>query len=112
LATVEDRRKKFTAETGDNGQAINRAHTLKALRDRERRALSAATQGLQGLAQELVKLKGQLGPPAKPLADREIASGPNPADWMPWNYRPTLAPVPAATGPPATGTSAVLATVP
>ena len=36
----------------------------------------------------------------------------NPADWMPWNYRQTLAPVPTATGPPATGTSAVWATVP
>jgi hypothetical protein len=77
LAAVEDRLKKFTAETGDNGQAINRAHTLKALRDRERRAVAAAAQGLQGLAQELVKLNGRLGPPAKPLADREIASGPN-----------------------------------
>ena len=43
---------------------------------------------------------------------QELAA--HPADWMPWNYRETLAlaPVPAATGPPATATSDNLTTVP
>ena len=36
----------------------------------------------------------------------------NPACWMPWNYRDTLALVPATTGPPATATTDSLATVP
>jgi hypothetical protein len=42
--------------------------------------------------------------------EREVAA--NPECWMPWNYRQTLAAVPAATGPPATATSDILATVP
>lgn len=40
----------------------------------------------------------------------EVAA--NPACWMPWNYRQTLAVVPPTTGPPATATSDILATVP
>ena len=35
-----------------------------------------------------------------------------PACWMPWNYRQTLAAVPAATDPPATPTPTFVATVP
>ena len=42
--------------------------------------------------------------------EREVAASPK--GWMPWNYRQTLAAVPAATGPPATATSDILATVP
>jgi hypothetical protein len=41
---------------------------------------------------------------------QEVAA--NPACWMPWNYRQTLAVVPAATSPAATATSDLLATVP
>lgn len=40
----------------------------------------------------------------------EVAA--NPANWLPWNYRDTLALVPATTGPPATATTDNLATVP
>ena len=40
----------------------------------------------------------------------EVAA--NPACWMPWNYRQTLAVVPAATSPAATATSDLLASVP
>jgi DNA repair ATPase RecN len=77
LAAVEDRLKKFTADSGDDALAINRAHALKALRDRERRAVTAAAQDLQDFTQELARLNGRLRSPAKPLADREIAGGPN-----------------------------------
>ena len=41
---------------------------------------------------------------------QEVAA--KPACWMPWNYRDTLALVPATTGPPATATTDNLATVP
>jgi transposase len=41
---------------------------------------------------------------------QEVAA--NPASWMPWNYRETLAVVPAATSPPATATSTPWTTVP
>lgn len=40
----------------------------------------------------------------------EVAA--NPAGWLPWNYRDTLAHAPANTGPPATATADNLATVP
>jgi hypothetical protein len=40
----------------------------------------------------------------------EVAA--DPACWLPWNYRDTLALVPANTGPPATATTDNLATVP
>jgi len=42
--------------------------------------------------------------------EREVAASPE--GWMPWNYRQTLDGVIAATGPPATATSDILATVP
>ncbi len=77
LAAVEDRLMKFIADGGANAQAINRAHSLKALRDRERRGLDAATRGLQAFAQGLNGLSGRLGLQTRPLADREIAGGPN-----------------------------------
>ncbi len=77
LVAVEDRLKKFTADDSDNAQAINRAHALKALRDRERRAVNGATQTLQDFAQEITRLIGRLGGQTKPLADGEIAAGPN-----------------------------------
>lgn len=79
LVSIEERLKKFVVEGGQNSGAINQAHHLKAVRDRERRIVSAATQALQELAKDLSSAKGRLAQQAANLQDQDVAAGPNAA---------------------------------
>jgi ABC-type lipoprotein export system ATPase subunit len=79
LSGVEERLKKFSAGTGQDAETINRAHSLKSLRDRENRIVGSTTQLLQSLAQDVSGLKGRVEREAVALADRDVAKGPNAA---------------------------------
>ena len=79
LVSVEERLRKFAGAGGQDAEIVNRAHTLKSMRDRERRIVSGATQEMQDLAAELSELKGRLGQQAASLRDSEVAKGPNAA---------------------------------
>lgn len=79
LASVEEKLKKFAVAGGEGADTINRAHDLKALRDRERRIVANAGQSLQELADKLAGLKGRLGHQATCLQDKDVDKGPNAA---------------------------------
>jgi len=79
LAGVEEKLKKFAVAGGQDAAPINRAHTLKALRDRERRIVANATQLLQHLDDELSALTGRLTQQASSLQDKDVSKGPNAA---------------------------------
>lgn len=74
---VEERLKTFAKAGGDNAEEINRAHALKALRDRENRALDASTDAIKALAVEIKKLKGGLASETATIFAHEIMDGPN-----------------------------------
>lgn len=77
LPGVEEKLKKFTAVEGEDSTAINQAHALKALRDRERRAVESASEILHVAARGLVTLSGQIGQQGQSLVGADIAAGPN-----------------------------------
>lgn len=77
LVSVEERLLKFAGAGGQDADVINRAHALKSMRDRERRMITAASQGMQELASEISSLNGRIGRQAAGLRDAEVAKGPN-----------------------------------
>jgi len=77
LPSVEEKLKKFSTAEGEDSTEIDRAHALKALRDRERRAVDSAGEVLQATARGLASLIGQIGYQASTLIGPDIADGPN-----------------------------------
>jgi len=77
LAGVEEKLKKFAVAGGQDAATINRAHSLKALRDRERRIVGNARQMLHDLDEGLSALKGRLTQQSSGLEDKDVAKGPN-----------------------------------
>lgn len=57
LSGVEDKLGKLASDGGDNSNVINTAHSLKSLRDRERRTLDESKRGLQAFAQQIAGLR-------------------------------------------------------
>ncbi len=79
LVSVEERLKQFADAGGQDAVTINEAHSLKAMRDRERRIVASATSQLRDLADEFSQLKGRLAQQAANLQDKDVAQGPNAA---------------------------------
>ena len=77
LPGVEEKLKKFSTADNEDSTAINRAHALKALRDRERRAVESATEILHVAARGLAALSGRIGQEGTSLVGADIAAGPN-----------------------------------
>ena len=79
LVGVEERLQKFAAESSQDAQEINRAHTLKSLRDRERRILADEADFLRQFEQSLLGFQGKVRQHALALADPDVLAGPNAA---------------------------------
>jgi DNA repair ATPase RecN len=81
LPGVEDRLKQFSIGTSDDAKVINKAHALKSLRDREKRAIATVHEALQNAAREFKGLLGLVKAQENHVRDRDALNGPN-GDWM------------------------------
>ena len=79
LPSVREKLKGLAVVTGENSQAINQAHNLKALRDRERQAMAGAADWLQQYAKYFQEGPGQFGRQSQALFGRDVLTGPNAA---------------------------------
>lgn len=77
LPSVEEKLKKFSTAEGEDTTEIDRAHALKALRDREGRAVDGAGEVLQAAARGVAGLIGRIGNRASTLIGSDVADGPN-----------------------------------
>jgi energy-coupling factor transporter ATP-binding protein EcfA2 len=77
LPGIDEKLKALAARTGASAQAINQAHALKALRDREKRAVGNLAQSLDSFSQQLEGLAGQLGRQARTQLVKDVVEGPN-----------------------------------
>jgi len=78
LPGIAEKLKAFSKEGGDDSDAINQAHALKALRDRERRAVESAGQRLREVRERIQAVGDQIG--AQPLYSpltKEMFDAPN-----------------------------------
>ena len=77
LDAVRERLKGFAAAKGADAEAINRAHTLKALRDRELRALDHARETLSDFGEVVRDMLGSLESDATSHFEEDMLVGPN-----------------------------------
>ena len=77
LPAIQDKLKAYSAQGGDNADELNRVHALRALRDREARALQAMTASLGELSNEMAGLKERLAVQAGLSLDEGVTKGPN-----------------------------------
>ena len=77
LPGLNDKLKAFTQEGGENSEVINAAHERKALRDREHRAVEAATGLLAESHQALDAVVGRLGQRLGSVITDEMLNGAN-----------------------------------
>jgi ABC-type lipoprotein export system ATPase subunit len=77
LPSLNDKLKTFAAAGGGNGDVINQAHTLKSLRDREKRAVEGIGQFLGEYGTHLEGFEGQIGSKVATLFCRDVGTGPN-----------------------------------
>jgi hypothetical protein len=76
LPAIEEKLKKLAATGGGSAPAINQAHTQKALRDREARAVSATLDLLRQEHRGLSALTGRVARQA-PTLEADMLDGPN-----------------------------------
>jgi DNA repair exonuclease SbcCD ATPase subunit len=77
LPDVTEQLKAYAEEGGDDAQAINKAHELKALRDRERRAAEAIQSRLGEVYRSVETSVGRIGSQLVATITDEMLSGPN-----------------------------------
>jgi ABC-type lipoprotein export system ATPase subunit/predicted nucleic acid-binding Zn-ribbon protein len=77
LPGLNEKLKAFTAEGGDDAAAINQAHGLKALRDRERRAVGATNDLLADLYRAVDGCVGHVGQRLATIFTEDMLKGPN-----------------------------------
>lgn len=77
LPDVTEQLKAYTEEGGDDAQAINKAHELKALRDRERRAAEATQSRLGEVYRSVETSVGRIDAQLAATITDEMLSGPN-----------------------------------
>lgn len=77
LPDVTEQLKAYAEEGGDDAQAINKAHELKALRDRERRAAEAIQSRLGEVYRSVEASVGRIGSQLVATITDEMLSGPN-----------------------------------
>ena len=79
LPDVEDRLKGMAAGSDGGNEEINKAHTAKALRDRESRALRNVGQQMSDIVKNIEAMTGSIRRQIAPLLDREFNAGDNAA---------------------------------
>jgi len=77
LPDVTEQLKAYTEEGGDDAEAINKAHEIKALRDRERRAAEATQSQLGEVYRSVETSVGRIGSQLAATITDEMLSGPN-----------------------------------
>ncbi|MBS3820878.1 MAG: hypothetical protein KGY81_03850 [Phycisphaerae bacterium] len=77
LPDVIEQLKAYTEEGGDDAEAINKAHELKALRDRERRAVEATQAKLGEVYHAVEASVGRIGEQMAAMVTDEMIAGPN-----------------------------------
>ena len=77
LTGIDEKLKQFAATAGNGSDVINRAHGLKSLRDRERRAVGGARQILDDYAKDVRALTGRIQRHAVQSFVDDISRGPN-----------------------------------
>jgi len=77
LPSVEEKLKKFSSNPGEQSAEIDQAHAMKAVRDREQRAMDAGSEALRTAARNMGELTGQITRQAATLIGPEIAGGLN-----------------------------------
>lgn len=77
LPEVTEKLKGYAKDTGDANEPVNKAHALKALRDREKRAVESAHHLLTEYRGEIEQLAGRIGSRIDPLFTQELTAGPN-----------------------------------
>lgn len=77
LPSIEERLKGFVASGDQSADDINRAHALKALRDRESRMISASFDFLANLDSDLDTLSGRFKAEFAGKFTQELMEGPN-----------------------------------
>ncbi|MCC5829122.1 MAG: AAA family ATPase [Phycisphaeraceae bacterium] len=77
LGNVNEKLKAFKTEGGDDADAINQAHGLKALRDRERRAVGATNDLLAELYRAIAANVGHIGQRLATIFTDDMLKGPN-----------------------------------
>ena len=77
LPSVREKLKTFTVTTGENAEAINKAHEVKALREREHRVIDETAKFLSTYAKDIEGLVGRIGQQVDTLFGEDVLSGPN-----------------------------------
>lgn len=77
LPSVEEKLKGYADPGGKDADGIDRAHTLKALRDREKRAVSGIAEFLSEYAAALGEVRGQIKGGARQAFADGVRGGPN-----------------------------------
>ncbi|MFW5750942.1 MAG: AAA family ATPase, partial [Planctomycetota bacterium] len=77
LPAIEERLRAFGDEGGADAKAINQAHGLKAMRDREHRALAGARRLVEEVGQQTRALVGRLESGCSGLGLEEFTDSPN-----------------------------------
>lgn len=77
LPTLTDKLRAFKTEGGQDADSINQAHALKALRDRERRAVEGAIAALGETHQAIEAVAGRGDQRLRTLFTGEMLKGPN-----------------------------------
>lgn len=79
LPEVRERLKALAAVKGEDSDAINKAHTSKALRDREQQAMTGASDLLQRYADYFREGLGQFSQQSEAMFGQDMLEGPNAA---------------------------------
>lgn len=79
LPAVEEALRKLGASSGESGDAIDKAHAAKALRDRERSAVDETLEFLRELHADVTRLSSTIGSQLSRTFDEELLAGPNAA---------------------------------
>ncbi len=77
LPSIEEKLKAYKGEGGDDSKGIDKAHELKALRDREKRMVQGATELLDDVSRELAELIGRISLRTETLGEKDMMAGPN-----------------------------------
>ncbi|MGI9012942.1 MAG: AAA family ATPase [Phycisphaerales bacterium] len=77
LPEIIEKLKGYAKSAGDADEPVNKAHALKALRDREKRALDGVRQAIAQERQRLEDSAGQLAARTSSLFPADVQVGPN-----------------------------------
>jgi len=81
LPSLNEKLKGLKTEGGDDAEAIDREHALKALRDRERRAILAANELMADVSRAVDEQTGRLADRLPGIFAKDMLEGPN-GEWM------------------------------